>query len=170
MAIRILTVTVSDTRTPADDTSGAALVEAIRAYQPMPDPRPGMELEHARHEIIPDDPERIRALIQGVVATGEADVLVLSGGTGIGPRDSTYEAVRALLTKELDGFGEAFRRLSWDDIGPRAVLSRATAGLVGRHVVFALPGSTSAARLGIRELVLPIVAHAVALARGDTRH
>jgi molybdenum cofactor biosynthesis protein B len=82
----------------------------------------------------------------------------------------TYEALAPLFDKTLDGFGEAFRRLSWDEIGPRAVLSRATAGVVGQGLVFVLPGSTNAARLGARALVAPILGHAVDLLHGRTGH
>mgnify|MGYP003378695839 CR=1 FL=1 len=93
---------------------------------------------------------------------------MLTGGTGIASRDTTYEAISGLFDKTLDGFGEAFRRLSWDEIGPRAILSRATAGVVGKTVVFALPGSTNAVRLGTRALVTQVLGHAVAIARGET--
>lgn len=154
--LRIVTVTVSDTRTPADDGSGRALHEELGAFTLV------------RHEIVPDDPGRIRAVVAGAAA--EVDAVVLTGGTGIAPRDQTVEALRPLFDKELEGFGEAFRRLSWDEIGPRAVLSRATAGTIGRCLVVALPGSSRAARLGARELVAPILAHAVDLVRGRTAH
>lgn len=155
---RVVTVTVSDTRTEADDASGRALAEELSAFA------------LGRHAIVPDDPARIADLIRGVVERGEADAVVLTGGTGIAPRDRTFEAVEALFDKKLDGFGEAFRRLSWDVIGPRAVLSRATAGTVGACLVFSLPGSENAARLGARELVAPILGHAVALVTGRGGH
>jgi len=96
-----------------------------------------------------------------------ADVIVTSGGTGIAPRDRTYEALEALLEKTLDGFGEAFRRLSWDEIGPRAVLSRAIAGVHRGRVVAALPGSPKAVALAVDRILAPILPHAAALARGD---
>jgi len=155
---RIVTVTVSDTRTAADDASGKALTEELSAFALV------------RHMIVPDDPARIRGVVEGVVASAEADAVVLTGGTGIAPRDLTFEALSALFDKELDGFGEAFRRLSWEEIGPRAILSRATAGTVGRCLVFLLPGSEKAARLGARALIAPILGHAVDLVNGRTGH
>jgi molybdenum cofactor biosynthesis protein B len=95
-----------------------------------------------------------------------ADAIVTTGGTGIAPRDRTYEAIEALLEKRLDGFGEAFRRLSWDEVGPRAVLSRALAGVHRGRIVAALPGSPKAVVLAVDQVLAPILAHAVALARG----
>jgi molybdenum cofactor biosynthesis protein B len=156
-AVRVVTVTVSDTRTAEDDLSGRALREELAAFELL------------EHTIVPDEPERIAEIVRRA-ASGEADAVVLTGGTGIAPRDRTYEAIEALFHKRIDGFGEAFRRLSWDEIGPRAILSRATAGTVGSCLVFALPGSEKAARLGARALVLPVLAHAVDLAHGRTSH
>jgi molybdenum cofactor biosynthesis protein B len=158
MPPRVVTVTVSDTRTDVDDTSGRALREELAAFT------------LSRHVIVKDDPDAIAALVRGVVEADEADAVVLTGGTGIAPRDRTYEALEALFDKRLDGFGEAFRRLSWDQIGARAILTRATAGTVGACVVFALPGSEKAVRLGAQELVAPILAHAVDLVHGRTHH
>ena len=151
--VRIVTLTISDTRTDADDTSGAALREGLTAA--------GFEI--VRHAIVPDEPARVRAEITRAIDDEHADAVISTGGTGIAPRDSTYEAVSALLEKTLDGFGEAFRRLSWDEIGPRAILSRAVAGTYHRGVVFALPGSTNAVKLGVEKLIIPVLPHAVAL-------
>ncbi len=158
MPTRIITITVSDTRTTKDDRSGRALAEELAAF------------ELVRHVIVPDEPARLAALVTSIDACDEADAIVLTGGTGIAPRDQTFEAVSALFEKTLDGFGEAFRRLSWDEIGPRAMLSRATAGTVGTCIVFLLPGSEGAARLGARALIAPIVAHAADLLNGRTGH
>ncbi len=155
---RVVTITVSDTRTEENDGSGHALAEELRAF------------EQVRHVILPDEPERIRAEIVSIVAKNEADAVVLTGGTGIAPRDRTLEAIEALFEKKLDGFGEAFRRFSWDEIGPRAMLSRATAGIVGTCLVFSLPGSENAARLGAAKLIAPILGHAVDLVNGRTAH
>jgi molybdenum cofactor biosynthesis protein B len=155
---RIVTVTVSDTRTAADDTSGRVLAEELAAFTLV------------RHLIVPDEPGRIAALVREVAQSGEADAVVLTGGTGIAPRDLTFEALEDLFDKRLDGFGEAFRRLSWDEIGARAILSRATAGTVGTCLVFALPGSTKGARLGAKALIAPVLAHAVDLVHGRTHH
>ncbi|MFO0658656.1 MAG: molybdenum cofactor biosynthesis protein B [Polyangiaceae bacterium] len=159
-ALRVVTVTVSDTRTEADDEGGKTL-------------RTGLEsagFSVVRHAILRDEPNEIQALIDEVTTTQSADAIVLTGGTGISPRDRTYEAVSAKLDLTLDGFGEAFRRLSWDQIGPRSILSRATAGVARGVVVISLPGSVKAVELAVRELITPTLAHAVALVRGDTRH
>jgi molybdenum cofactor biosynthesis protein B len=158
MPPRVITVTVSDTRTAADDLSGRALVEELAAFT------------HVRHVILKDEPDRISGLIRDVMQNDEAEVVVLSGGTGIAPRDQTFEALEALFDKRLDGFGEAFRRLSWDQIGPRSILSRATAGTIGTRLVFSLPGSEKAVRLGTRELIAPLLGHAVDLLHGRAGH
>ena len=153
----LITVTVSDTRTPADDASGAALKEELAAFTQV------------RHVIVPDNAEAILTILADAQRT-EVDAIVFTGGTGIAPRDVTYEAIASKLDKTLDGFGEAFRRLSWDEIGPRAILSRATAGTIGAMLVFLLPGSTKAARVGAKELIAPILTHAADLAHGRTKH
>jgi molybdopterin adenylyltransferase len=157
-SVRVVTVTVSDTRTAADDASGKALAEELSSFQIV------------RHTIVPDEPERIRGVIRDVLEDDEADAIVFTGGTGIAPRDQTFEALEDLFDKELAGFGEAFRRLSWDQIGPRAILSRAAAGTIGTRLVFTLPGSEKAVRLGARELIAPVLAHAVDLVHGKTKH
>jgi molybdenum cofactor biosynthesis protein B len=153
---RIVTVTVSDTRTAENDHSGAALAEELKDFTLL------------RHERVPDEAARIVLVVRAALT--EADAVVVTGGTGIAPRDVTYEALAPLMTKRLDGFGEAFRRLSWDEIGPRAILSRAVAGVVDEGLVFVLPGSTKAARLGARELIAPVLRHAVDLLRASTGH
>jgi molybdenum cofactor biosynthesis protein B len=154
--VRVVTITVSDTRTEKDDTSGAALREGLE--------QAGFVV--VRHVILPDEPDRLRAEISRVIDVHEADAVISTGGTGIAPRDQTYEAIAGFLDKTLDGFGEAFRRLSWDEIGPRSMLSRAVAGTHRGAVIIALPGSTNAVKLGVTKLVAPILAHAVALAKG----
>jgi molybdenum cofactor biosynthesis protein B len=151
-------VTVSDTRTAADDFSGRALAEELAAFT------------LAGHRIVPDEPARIVAVIREVIANDEADAIIFSGGTGISPRDQTFEAIEALFEKRLDGFGEAFRRLSWEQIGPRAMLSRATAGTLGTRLIFSIPGSEKAVRLGARDLIAPILKHALDLLHGRTAH
>jgi len=157
-APRVITVTVSDTRTAADDASGRALVDELASFVLV------------RHVIVPDEPEQIRAVVREAISNGEVDAIVFSGGTGIAPRDRTYETLASMFDRTLDGFGEAFRRLSWDEIGPRAILSRATAGTIGACVVFSLPGSEKAVRLGARALIAPVLGHAVDLVNGRTRH
>jgi molybdenum cofactor biosynthesis protein B len=158
MLPRVITITVSDTRTAADDLSGRALAEELAAFTLV------------RHVIVPDEPDRILAIVREVMENDEGDAIVLSGGTGIAPRDRTFEAVEALFDKRLDGFGETFRRLSWDEIGPRAILSRATAGTIGTRIIFSLPGSEKAVRLAARQLIVPLLEHAVDLLHGRTAH
>ena len=104
---RVITVTVSDTRTPADDASGKALAEELSGF------------DLVRHAIVPDEPAGLWALVDEAISAGEADAIVFTGGTGIAPRDQTYEALAGRFDKQLDGFGEAFRRLSWDEIGEK---------------------------------------------------
>ncbi len=118
--------------------------------------------------IVRDDAAHIAAAICGVCDADTADAIITTGGTGIAPRDVTYEAVEALLEKRLDGVGEAFRRLSWEAIGARAVLSRAVAGTYRGRIVVALPGSPKALALAIDEIIAPVLHHATALARGET--
>jgi len=154
--IRVAAVTVSDTRTSTDDEGGARLKERLLAH--------GFEVTHAA--IVKDEPEEIASLVRAVCDQDLADAIVTTGGTGIAPRDQTYEAVDALLEKRLDGFGEAFRRLSWDAIGPRAVLSRALCGTHRGRVIAALPGNPNALGLAIDQVLAPILAHAVSLAQG----
>jgi len=155
--IRVAAITVSDTRTAADDEGGARLRERLEAAG----------LVVPVQQIVRDEPEELRAAIARVCDEDLADAIVTTGGTGIAPRDRTYEAVCALLDKTLDGFGEAFRRLSWDEVGPRAVLSRAVAGIHRGRLVAALPGSPKAVVLAVDRVLAPILPHAVALARGE---
>jgi molybdenum cofactor biosynthesis protein B len=148
-------LTVSDSRSPETDTSG----REIRT-----------KLEQAGHRvddyrIVQDDPELVRSILDEYEKAGRIDVVLLSGGTGIAVRDTTYEAVSSLLTKRIDGFGELFRALSMEEIGAAAMLSRAVAGLVGTMAVFSMPGSTAACRLAMEKLIVPQLAHLVGLAR-----
>ncbi|MFI5296994.1 MAG: molybdenum cofactor biosynthesis protein B [Polyangiales bacterium] len=145
-------ITVSDTRTIADDASGAAIVEALRA---------------AGHEtslrlLVRDDRVEITRALDVALAQ-HARLIVLTGGTGIAPRDVTIEAIAPRFDKTLDGFGEALRRLSWDQVGAKSILSRAVAGTIGRALVVALPGSERGVELAMTELVVPIARHAIGL-------
>src|SRR5580693_7959736 len=155
--LRVAAITVSDTRTLDDDEGGARLSERLEAA--------GFAVPF--RIIVPDEPNELRAQIARVCDDDLADAVVTTGGTGIAPRDRTYEAVEALLEKRLDGFGEAFRRLSWDEVGPRAVLSRAVAGVHRGRVLAALPGSPKGVALAVDRVLAPILRHAVMLARGD---
>jgi molybdenum cofactor biosynthesis protein B len=158
--VRVATLTVSDTRTTDDDVGGRELRRLLAAA--------GFAL--APHEIVPDGVESVRAAIRRLAAEADVDAIVSTGGTGISPRDQTYEAIEALLDRRLDGFGEAFRRLSWDDVGPRAILSRALAGTVGSKIVVALPGSPRALGLAVERILAPVLPHAVAIASGRGAH
>lgn len=150
VVVRVAVLTVSDTRTEATDTSGRAIRGLLEAAG------------HAvvRSAIVKDDPSAVTSFVTSARSDG-TQVVITTGGTGLTSRDSTYEAIEALLDKRLDGFGEIFRRLSYDDIGPAAMLSRACAGLAGRTVVIALPGSEGAVRLAMTTLVLPELTHLV---------
>jgi len=159
-AIRICTVTVSDTRTRETDASGRTCGELLEAAHH----------EVVRHVILKDDPQLIKELVREMSDANVCDAIVVNGGTGIAKRDNTYEALEEIFEKRIDGFGEAFRRLSWDDIGPRAILTRATAGVLNSCVVFSLPGSPGAVRLGVEKLVLPVLVHAIDLAQERTTH
>ena len=147
--VRVYCLTVSDTRTEVDDTSGRLMRQLVE----------GAGHVVAGQRIVRDEPAEVTRLVRSVADEGGADVLVSSGGTGISRRDSTYEAITALLDKRLDGFGELFRMLSYQDIGSAAMLSRAVGGLTGSLVVFALPGSSGAVRLGMEKLILPELGH-----------
>ena len=153
--VRAAVITISDTRTKDNDTSGKKIVDLLQSA--------GHEL--LAWEIIPDEPDRIRALIDQLCQLPNLDVILLTGGTGIGSRDQTFETIAPLLTKTLSGFGEIFRMLSYAEIGAAAMLSRAIGGSIGSTVVLAMPGSTPAVRLAMEKLVLPEIAHLVREAR-----
>jgi molybdenum cofactor biosynthesis protein B len=154
--VRCAVITLSDTRTEANDTSGALIVEGLHAA--------GHEV--AERHIIPDEPMLLGPLLDRLCASDEIDAVLLTGGTGIGPRDSTYDVVAARLDKRLDGFGELFRMLSWQEIGPAAMLSRAVGGIRNRRIVLAMPGSRNAVRLAMEKLVVPELQHLVWEASG----
>jgi molybdenum cofactor biosynthesis protein B len=143
-------VTISDTRTPETDTSGAAIRAAISAA--------GHQV--GQYALVPDEPSQIAELIRSMAANG-CRVILTNGGTGIAKRDSTVEAIDQLLEKRLPGFGELFRMLSYHEIGPAAMLSRATAGTFGETLVFCMPGSTNAVTLAMQQLIIPQLAHLV---------
>ena len=152
---RCAVVTVSDTRTEETDRGGGAIVELLA--------QAGQDV--AGKTIVPDDPERVRAAVQAGLGAPEVDVVITTGGTGITRRDGTYEVVSALLEKRIDGFGELFRALSYQEIGPAAMLSRACAGLAAGTIVISLPGSENAVRLAMTKLILPELGHLVREAR-----
>lgn len=144
-------LTISDTRTVGTDTSGRAIADL---------------LEQAGHVVtdrqaVRDEPAQVADVIRRQLAAGAARAIITTGGTGIARRDSTYEAVTALLDKRIDGFGELFRMLSFQEIGPAAMLSRATAGVAAGCAIFMLPGSEHAVRLAMERLILPELGHVV---------
>ncbi|MFY2561577.1 MogA/MoaB family molybdenum cofactor biosynthesis protein [Corallococcus terminator] len=143
-------VTCSDSRDATRDDSGKVLREGLEAA--------GHGI--AGYVVVKDDPEAIRAAVAEAQASG-ARAILFTGGTGIGRRDSTVETLRALFEKELPGFGELFRMLSYRQIGSPAMMSRATAGTYQGMIIFALPGSPQAARLALDALILPELGHAV---------
>jgi len=118
-----------------------------------------------RREIVPDDPGRIRGLLGELADANTIDAVLITGGTGIAARDQTFETVSQLLTKPLPGYGEIFRMLSYDDIGPAAMLSRAIGGLIGQVVVLTMPGSPAAVRLAMEKLICAELSHLVYEAR-----
>jgi molybdenum cofactor biosynthesis protein B len=150
-SVRCFIVTVSDTRTEATDSGGGAIAEMLIAA--------GHRV--AGRTIVRDDPDLVRGTVERQLASPEVDVIVTTGGTGITSRDSTYEAIAGLLHKRLDGFGELFRMLSFEQIGPAAMMSRACAGLAAGRIVISLPGSEAAVRLAMERLVVPELGHLV---------
>ncbi|MDI5984855.1 molybdenum cofactor biosynthesis protein B [Halomonas sp. M4R5S39] len=134
--LRIAVLTISDTRTDETDRSGQALVERLT----------GAGHRLADKQIVIDDVYRIRAVVAGWIADPEVQVILTTGGTGFTGRDSTPEAVSVLLDKQIEGFGELFRHLSWQEIGSSTIQSRCLGGLANATVVFCLPGSTGACR------------------------
>ncbi|WP_270179586.1 MogA/MoaB family molybdenum cofactor biosynthesis protein [Alkalihalobacillus sp. CinArs1] len=151
-SIRVLIVTVSDTRTLETDKSGVLMSQM---------------LEEKNHHIIDrvvikDDKEAIENAVERGVTNKEVDAILLNGGTGISKRDVTYDVIANMLEKELTGFGELFRMLSYtEDIGSPAMLSRAIGGVLSETAIFALPGSSGAVKLGMSKLIVPELPHVV---------
>ena len=150
-SVACFVLTVSDTRTPETDSGGRAVRELLE----------GAGHVVTGHAIVRDEPEQVAATVRQHLADGMTRVVITTGGTGISSRDGTFEAVDRLLEKRLDGFGELFRMLSFADIGPAAMMSRATAGTIGRNAVFVLPGAPAAVRLAMTRLILPELGHVV---------
>lgn len=121
------------------------------------------------YQILKDEPLLITNAVRALLDQADVDAILLNGGTGIAPRDSTFEAIQGLLEKEISGFGELFRMLSYQDIGSAAMMTRATAGVAKGKVVISLPGSTGAVELGMTKLVIPELGHMLFLLRGE-RH
>jgi molybdopterin adenylyltransferase len=154
-AARVAVLTASDTRTPENDESGRVLADGLTAA--------GHQVVARR--IVVDDEAAVEAALRELLAL-ELDAVVITGGTGVAPRDRVPEVVARLCERPLPGFGELFRALSFAEIGSAALASRACAGQCGGRLVFALPGSPAACRLGLARLLLPELPHLVGLARG----
>jgi molybdenum cofactor biosynthesis protein B len=151
IALSCAVITASDTRTPETDRSGQIIQQLL------------VDAGHcvSTYEIVRDEPQEIKDCLTRLCAKGELDALIFNGGTGIAPRDTTYDAIAGLLEKTLPGFGELFRFLSYQEIGSRAIATRAVAGVYQQKLIFCLPGSSNAVKLGLTQLILPELVHLV---------
>jgi molybdopterin adenylyltransferase len=149
--VRVAILTISDTRTRETDTGGDVAEELLRDA--------GQEIVARR--IVRDEVAGIRNNLVDLLASPDVDAVVTTGGTGISARDTTYEVVERMIEKKLEGFGEIFRMLSYEEIGAAAMMSRALAGSVGTKFVASLPGSRNAVRLAVEKLLVPELAHIV---------
>jgi len=142
-------ITCSDTRTPQSDTSGYRIMVMLR------------DAGHsvASYQIVKDEPSKIKAAIKKAVKNRKVQAIIINGGTGIAKRDSTFEAIEGLLEKKLDGFGEVFRALTYQEIGSPAIMTRATAGTYKGRIIFSTPGSENAVKLAMEKLILPELGH-----------
>ncbi|MBD1932865.1 molybdenum cofactor synthesis domain-containing protein [Funiculus sociatus] len=156
MTVTCAVITVSDTRSPETDTSGQLIKQLLQ------------NAGHAigEYALLKDEPTQIRALLATLGQRPDLDALIFNGGTGIAPRDTTYDALEKELSKTLPGFGELFRFLSYQEIGSRAIASRAVAGVYQSKLVFSVPGSSNAVRLAIEKLILPELVHLVNQIKG----
>jgi molybdopterin adenylyltransferase len=155
VSLNLAVLTVSDSRTLETDTSGALIVALA---------------EEAGHQvvaraIVADESERMRPLILQYATTPDLHAILVTGGTGISPRDQTFETVSTLLSKPLPGYGELFRMLSYAEIGPACMLSRAVGGLIGAVAILVMPGSRAAVQLAMTRIILPELPHLVREAR-----
>ena len=156
IAVNCAVITVSDTRSPETDRSGKLIQEFL------------LEAGHRveAYAIVKDEPTQVQAQLTQLCDRCDLDALIFNGGTGIAPRDRTYDALSSLLEKTLPGFGELFRFLSYQEIGSRAIASRAVAGVYRRKLVFSLPGSANGVKLALQKLILPELAHLVRQLKG----
>jgi len=155
MTLTCAVITVSDTRSPATDRSGQMIQQLL------------LDAGHTvgAYTIVKDEPTAIQTQMQVLGNSSELDAVIFNGGTGIAPRDTTYDAIESLLEKTLPGFGELFRWLSYREIGSRAIASRAIAGVYQGKLIFSVPGSTNAVKLAMQQLILPELAHLVSQLR-----
>lgn len=149
--IGCVVITCSDSRTPDTDASGYRIIHMLKdaGYRVV------------AYHLVRDSPAKIKAAIRSAVSNKKVHAVIINGGTGISRRDSTFEAVDGMLEKRLDGFGEVFRYLTYQEIGSPAIMSRATAGIVKGRVLFSTPGSENAVRLAMEKLILPELGHLV---------
>jgi molybdopterin adenylyltransferase len=151
IALNCAVITVSDTRTTATDQSGQIIQQLLTDA--------GHQI--VTYTIVKDEPEQIKTWLNKLDASAELETIILNGGTGIAPRDTTYDVVSGWLDKTIPGFGEIFRWLSYQEIGSRAIASRAVAGIKNQKVIFSLPGSSNAVKLAMTQLILPELNHLV---------
>jgi molybdopterin adenylyltransferase len=149
--VRVAILTISDTRTPETDTGGDVAEELLE----------GAGQDVVERRIVRDEVSGIRNNLIDLLARSDVDAVVTTGGTGISARDTTYEVVERMVEKRLDGFGEIFRMLSYEEIGSATIMSRALAGSVGSKFVASLPGSRNAVRLAVEKLLIPELSHVV---------
>jgi molybdopterin adenylyltransferase len=147
--VRVAIVTVSDTRTRTTDTGGDLIEERVTSA--------GHSV--AFRTIVKDEPDQIDALLDKIVSETNAQLILFTGGTGIAPRDTTYDAIARKLEKTMPGFGELFRMLSFSEVGAAAMLSRATAGTFRGRVIFSMPGSPNAIQVALDKLIMPEIQH-----------
>jgi molybdenum cofactor biosynthesis protein B len=151
ITVNCAVITISDTRSPETDRSGQLIQQLL------------LDAGHlvSVYTILKDEPAQIQAHLEALGERSDVDALIFNGGTGIASRDTTYEALESLLEKTLPGFGEVFRFLSYQEIGSRAIASRAVAGVYKMKLVFSIPGSTGAVKLAVQQLILPELIHLV---------
>jgi molybdenum cofactor biosynthesis protein B len=151
ITVNCAVITISDTRSPQTDRSGQLIQQLL------------LDAGHSVsvYTILKDEPAQIQAQLEALGERSDVDALIFNGGTGIASRDTTYEALESLLEKTLPGFGEVFRFLSYQEIGSRAIASRAVAGVYKMKLVFSIPGSTGAVKLAVQKLILPELIHLV---------
>ncbi|AXF56934.1 MogA/MoaB family molybdenum cofactor biosynthesis protein [Salicibibacter kimchii] len=150
-SVHVGILTMSDTRTKDEDKSGMLIRSLLEEG--------GHEVNE--YEVIPDDGATINSMLHEWTTLASLDAIITNGGTGISAKDVTYEIVNGMIDKEIEGFGELFRMKSYEEIGAKAMLSRALAGTIGQSVLFALPGSSNAVRLAMTDLILPALPHIV---------
>jgi molybdopterin adenylyltransferase len=142
-------ITCCDTRTPESDTSGYRIMHMLK------------DAGHSvlSYQLVKDEPSKIKSAVKKAVANKKVQAIIINGGTGIAKRDSTFEAIEGLLEKKLDGFGEVFRALTYQEIGSPAIMTRATAGTYKGRIIFSTPGSENAVKLAMEKLILPELGH-----------